>query len=80
MCKNNSSVSSNFLPGYLNRHLQQLIYETNILIAFNNFKKFLTIFNGTVGFNFIFSHSLNFKVTCDDNLVIHYMKSVRVRS
>ena len=61
--ENNSSVSGNFLPGHVNRHSKQLIYETN------NFKKFLTIFNTSVAYNF-FSHSLNFNATCDDNLVI----------
>ena len=62
--KNNSSVSGNFLPGHVNRHSKQLIYETN------NFKKFLTIFNTSVAYNFIFSHSFNFNATCNDNLVI----------
>ena len=68
--KNNSSVSSNFLPEHVNRHLKQLIYETNIFNTFNDFKKFLTIFNSTVDYNFIFSHSFNFNATCDHNLVI----------
>ena len=53
--KNNSTVSGNFLPGHGNRHSKQLIYETNI---FNDFKKFLTIFNSSVDYGFIFSHSL----------------------
>ena len=68
--KNNSSVSSNLLPEHVNRHLKQLIYETNIFNTFNDFKKFLIIFNSTVDYNFIFSHSFNFNATCDDNLVI----------
>ena len=68
--KNNSSVSVIFLPGHVNRHLKQSIYETNIFNIFSNFKKFLTIFNSSVDYNFIFIHSFNFNVTCDDNLVI----------
>ena len=35
--KNNSSVSGNFLPGHVNRHSKQLIYETNIFDIFNDF-------------------------------------------
>ena len=67
---NNSPVSRNFLPEYVNRHSKQLIYETNIFNIFNDFKKFLTIFNSSVDYNFVFSHSFNFNANCDDNLVI----------
>ena len=67
---NNSPVSRNFLPEYVNRHSKQLIYETNIFNIFNDFKKFLTIFNSFVDYNFVFSHSFNFNANCDDNLVI----------
>ena len=55
--KNNSSVSVNFLPGHVNRHSKQLIYENNI---FNSFKKLLTIFN----------HSFDFNATYDEHLEI----------
>ena len=34
--KNNSSASGNFLPGHVNRHLKQLIYETNIFKIFSH--------------------------------------------
>ena len=50
--------------------MKQLIYETNILKIFNDFKKLLTIFNSSVDYNFTFSHSFNFNATCDDSLVI----------
>ena len=73
MYKNNSSVSGNFLPGYVNRHSKQLIYETNIFNISNDFKKFLIIFNSSlliITVLLIFSHSFNFNATCDDNLVI----------
>ena len=56
--KNNSSVSGNFLPGYVNRHSKQLIYETNIFNIFNNFKKFLIIFNSSLDYDVIFSRFL----------------------
>ena len=68
--KNNSSVSGNFVPGHVNRHSKQLIYKTNIFNILNDFKKFLTIFNSSVDYNFIFSHSFNFNAACDDILVI----------
>ena len=68
--KNNSSVSRNCLTGLVNRHSKQLIYETNIFNIFNNFKKFLTIFNSSVSYNFVFSPSFKFYAICDDNLVI----------
>ena len=48
------------LPGHVNRHSKQLTYETNIFNIFNCFKKFLTIFNSSVDYNFIFSPSFNF--------------------
>ena len=70
MYKNNLSVSGNLLPGHVNRHSKQLIYEINIINIFNDFKKFLTIFNNSFDYNFNFSHSFNFNATCDDNLVI----------
>ena len=68
--KNNSSVSRDFLPRHVNRHSKQSIYETNIFNIFNNFKKFLTIFNSSVDYNFVFSHSFKFYANFDDNLVI----------
>ena len=66
--KNNSSVSRDFLPRHVNRHSKQSIYETNIFNIFNDFKKFLTIFNSSVDYNFVFSHSFIFYA--NDNLVI----------
>ena len=68
--KNNSSVSRDFLPRHVNRHSKQSIYETNIFNIFNDFKKFLTIFNSSVDYNFVFSHSFKFYANFDDNLVI----------
>ena len=65
--KNSFSVRGNLLPGHANRHSKQLIYETNIINIFNNFKKFLIIFNSFFYYNFNFSHSFNFNATCDDN-------------
>ena len=65
--KNNSSVSVNFLPGHVNRHSKQLIYENNI---FNSFKKLLTIFNSYVDYSFIFNHSFDFNATYDEHLEI----------
>ena len=62
--KNNSSVSRNCLTGHVNRHSKQLIYETNIFNIFNDFKKFVIVFNSSVDYNFIFSHSFNFNGTC----------------
>ena len=56
--KNNFSVSENLLPGHANKHSKQLIYETNIINIFNDFKVFLILV------------SFNFNATCDDNLVI----------
>ena len=66
---NNSSVFRNFLPRHVNRYSKQSIYENNI---FNHFKMFLTIFNGSFDYNFLFSHSRSFKFCAnfDDNLVI----------
>ena len=51
--------------------MKLLIHEINIVNIFNDFKKFLTIFNISFDYNFNFSHSFNFNATCDDNLVIH---------
>ena len=34
--KSHSAVSGNFLPGHINRHSKQLIYETNIFSIFNH--------------------------------------------
>ena len=68
--KNNFSVSGNLLPGHVNRHSKQLIYEHNIINILNDFKKFLTMFNSSFDYNFNFSHSFNFNATCDGNLVI----------
>ena len=68
--KISSSVYRRFLPGHVNRHSKQLIYETNIFNIFNNFKKSLVVFNSSVDCNFIFSHSFNVNATCGDNLVI----------
>ena len=68
--KNNSSVSRDYLPRYVNRHSKQSIYETNIFNIFNDFKKFLNIFNTSVDYNFAFSHSFKFYAKFDDNLVI----------
>ena len=58
--ENKFSVSGNFLPGHVNRQLKQLICETNIINIFNDFKKFLIIFNSSFDYNFNFSHSFNF--------------------
>ena len=66
--KNNSSVSRDFLPRHVNRHSKQSIYETNIFNNFINFKKFLTIFNSSVDYNFVFSHNFKFSANSDDNL------------
>ena len=66
--KNNSSVSRDFLPRHVNRHSKQSIYETNIFNIFNDFKKFLTIFNSSVDYNFVSSHS--FKSNFGDIFVI----------
>ena len=66
--KNNSYVSGDFLPGHLNGYSKQLIYETKIFNIFNDFKKFLTIFNSSVDYDFIFSHSFNFHANCDDKI------------
>ena len=65
-------MSENFLPGHINRHSKQLIYETSHFNIFNDSRRFLTIFKSSVNYNFIFSHSFNFNATstCDDNLVI----------
>ena len=68
--KNNSSVSRNFSPEDVNRHSKQLIFDTNVFNIFNNFKKFLTIFNSSVDYNFTFNHSFKFNATFADNLVI----------
>ena len=68
--ENNSSVSRDFLLRHLSRHSKQSIYETNIFNIFNDFKKFLTIFNSSVDYNFVFSHSFKFYANFDDNLVI----------
>ena len=38
--KNNFSVRENLLPGYVNKHSEKLIYETNIINIFNYFKVF----------------------------------------
>ena len=65
--KNNYSVSKDFLPRHVNRHSKQSLYETNI---FTDFKKFLTIFNSSVDYNFVFSHVFNFSASCDASLVI----------
>ena len=64
------SVSRDFLPKHVNRHSKQSIYETNIFNFFNDFKEFLTIFNSSVDYNFVFSHSFKFYANFDDNLVI----------
>ena len=68
--KNNSFVRRDFLPRYVSRHSKQSIYETNIFNIFNDFKRFLTIFNSSVDYNFVFSHSFKFYVNFHDNLVI----------
>ena len=68
--KNNSSVSRNFSPEDVNRYSKQLIFDTNVFNIFNDFKKFLTIFNSSVDYNFTFNHSFKFNATCADNLVI----------
>ena len=53
------------------RHSKQLIYETNIIKIFNDFRKFLTIFNSSsFDYTFNFIYSINLNVTCDDNLAI----------
>ena len=75
MYKNNSSKSRNFSPGHGNRHSKQPIYETNILNIFSGFKKFLTIFNSSVDYCFIFIYKVyslycNFNTISDDNRVI----------
>ena len=64
--KNSSSVSRNFLPRHVIRYSKQSTSETHI---FNIFKKFLTIFNSAVDYNFVFSHRFKFYATFDDNLV-----------
>ena len=68
--KNNSFVSRDFLPRLVNRHSKQPIYETNIRNIFNDFKTLSTIFNSSVDYNFVFSHSFKFYANFDDNLVI----------
>ena len=68
--KNNSFVSRDFLPRHVNRHSKQSIYETNIFNIFNDFKKFFTIFNSSVDYNFVFSRIFKFYANFDDNLVI----------
>ena len=70
LCKNNSSITRDFLPRHVIRHSKQSIYETNIFNIFNDFKKFFTIFNSSVDYNFVFSHSFKFYANFDDNLVI----------
>ena len=50
--KISSSVYRRFLPGHVNRHSKQLIYETNIFNIFNNFKKSLVVFNSSVDCNY----------------------------
>ena len=40
-----------------------------IFLTFNHFKKFLTIFNTSIDFNFIFNHNFNVSAACNDNLV-----------
>ena len=67
LCENNSSVSRDFLPRHVNRSSKQSIYETNIYIL----NKFVTIFNSSVDYNFVFSHSFKFYANFDDNLVIY---------
>ena len=75
---NNSSVSKSFSPGHVERHSRQLIYETNILNIFNDFKNFLTVPNSSVNFNFdhdfsfnvIFNYDFNVNATCNDSLLI----------
>ena len=82
--KNNSSVSSGFLPGHVYRDSRQLIHKTNIFILFNNYKKFLTILNSSFYYNLIFSDNFNFNATCDGNLVVpeyiltHYNELITV--
>ena len=44
--------------------------KLTVLTFLNNFKKFLTIFNSSFEYNFIFSHNFNFKATCNANLVV----------
>ena len=68
--KSNYSVSRNFSPGNVNRHLRQIIYKTNIFNSFNDFKKFSTTFNSFVVCNFILNHNFHFNATWYDNLVI----------
>ena len=70
MYENNSSVSRNVLPEHLNRHSKELVYKANIFNIFNNFKTFLTIFNSSVDYNFVFGHSFKFYAAYEDNLVI----------
>ena len=67
--KYNPSVSRICLPRHLNRHSKQSIYVTNILNIFIDFKKFLTIFNSSVDYNFVFC-CFKFYATFDDNFVI----------
>ena len=67
--KYNPSVSRIFLPRHVNRHSKQLIYVTNILNFFTDSKKFLTIFNSSVDYNFVFC-CFKFYATFDDNFVI----------
>ena len=73
--KENSSVSRIFLPGYVNRHSRQLIYETNIP---NNFGKFLTTFNSSVDYNFIFSHNFNFRAICNECILALYIELITI--
>ena len=54
--KNHSSLSWSFSPGHVNRHSKQLISDTNIFKIFNELKFFLTIFNSSIDFIFIFNH------------------------
>ena len=68
--KCNFSASRISLPRQVNWYSKQSIYETNILNIFFDFKKFLTIFNSSVDYNFVFSHSFKFYATFDDNFVI----------
>ena len=68
--KTNFSISRHLLPGHVNRHSKQLIYESNIVNICNDSKKFLNIFNSFFDYNFDFSHTFEFNATCNDNLVI----------
>lgn len=60
---NNSSVSRSFSPGHVEKHSRQLIYETNILNTFINFKNFLTIFNSSVNSDFNSNYDFHFNIT-----------------